>query len=705
MIKLDKKVILFGLIIIFCVCGILLYKSTQKIVYMEYIKLDENCDSSLKILNNNSKIEQEFKIPYQMFSGVGLIVEYFNQENNSKYEVVVKDKTANKEITSFVFYSNEVENNSVNKLLLNSPIKVDNTHTFSIIIQAISKENDKNYVAFGVDEYTGSLKNEENQYNSTLCMNIYGGNTNIFWFLFTLGCEIYVLGLLIYIIYLYINQKSIKQNILVQVGILGIIVFLTLSLFAKQQNFIDEVDNIIGGMLITKGKILYKDYYIQHTPIAYFLCAILSLCQAESVEQFRLIYYVLITFVWMGLYIRHKDNFGKTKMILLPILQIILGVAIASETTMILSDNIQAICMIALVLEFLQYLKDEKIDWKRSIIVSLSIFFSFGSAFISVYQIFAICLGVVVNEIIYWVKNKKITLKKCLQRYWKLIVVCIIPFVVVLIYFVLTNSLNEAYEQAYKFNTEVYSYYTGLGDNIIAPFLIGTKNFIQIIPDSIQNIFTGKDVNVSIIKLLVGIEIFFVVVKMICKKEYFKSIILVMFMEFGFIRDSFHLIAFWSSVLIIILVEFNYNKKSIVQKKIESLVLTVLTMFLLVIFIDKSTVVLLNKIKPISIIEQKVIEETVDGETIFIDLYSCLSVYLIYKDRFPVNRVGFILPWYMDWYEVDTIEDLEKHHPRVCVYNENAEVWKITNFANYLKEYLNKNYEKIDENGLLWISK
>lgn len=700
--KKQKSLIVVLSIFIIAICGFLLYKSTQKLVYMEYITLGQEAQSALSIADNSVQIEQEFSFPYKLFSGIGLSIGTNERDNNSRYEVIIMDKTENKQITSFEFNASHVQDNKIFDLTLNSPIEVDNTHKFSIIIRAISKVNPANYIAFWVDETSGTLNYNGEEQTGNLCMSVYGGASNSFWFIFTLVCEIYVVALIIYILYLYVNKKPIKHNSLVQAGLLGIIVFTLLVAFINVEVFTDETDNIIGGMLISEGRVLYRDYYTQHTPVAYLLCALFSICGAGSVEQFRLLNYALMTLIYIGLYLRHKDNFGKAKMMLLPVIQIVFGVLLDINSTMILSDNIQAICMIALLLEFLQYWKDKKLDWKRSIIISLSIFCSFGSAFISVYPIFAICLGVFINEIYYWINNKGITLKEFIQRYWKLVIACIVPFAILFVYLVSTNSFLHAYEQAFKFNTEVYSYYTGLGGSIIQPFFMGIRNFINIIPNSIATIAQGKDILFSITKIILDIGILIVLVNMIRKKEYLKSATLILFMCFGFTRDGFHTIAFWASMITMILMAIDFKKMSYNQKVFSITLIILLSAFTLGNYINQYVTYLFKEMTPISATDLKVMEETSEGEQIFLDIFTCQSTYLVYNNRLPMNRLTFILPWYMDWYETDVVDDLETKRPRFVLFYDEVNATGHTDFFEYFKEYLHENYEQVPGHGLLW---
>ncbi len=710
--KKQKIWLCLGFVAILMICIFMLYRATKKLTYIEYEKLGTNCESVLEMNNNDFTIEQEFKMPYPMFQGISLSIGTYGRENNSRYEAIIMDKTTNQQIASFEFNTSQVNDNEPYRLLLDFPKEVDCTHLFSVMMKAKTRVNGENGIAFYADKNVENNENlyyNGNSYDADLCMEIFGGNPSKFWFLLTFALVLFVLACLGYIIYLARHHKSIRRNAFVQAGLLGMIIFAGLAVFSGMETFGDEVDNMIGGMLIAKGRILYVDYYTQHTPLMYFLCAVFSLLQAGSVEQFRLLYYGIIAIAYMALYLRHKDNFGKIKMAILPMVQITFGLMLGKETLMVLSDNIQAICLIALLLEFLQYLKDEKLDWKRSMIVSISIFGSFTAAFVSVYAIFAICVGVFIKEILYWKQQKSISFRNLLMRYWKLVIACAFPFMIWFVYLIATHSLGDFYEQAFRFNTEVYSYYLegGFGSNVLQPFFIGVTNFVQIVPNAVENIMENQEVIAAFVNLILGIYLFGILIYLWRKKKYLKTVILFLFISFGFTRtnENFHAIATWSSVLTIVLLHTNWGKLRNTQKTAFKIILMVTLLLVLGNYCNQLTLYLFKEKQTITALDQMVISQTNEGEEIFYDIYSHSSVYLIYKNRLPINRLGFILPWYMDWYELDTIDDLMEKKPKLVVYDEDLKAWEISGYDDYLRKYLHENYEQTEKNRKIWVLK
>lgn len=108
--------------------------------------------------------------------------------------------------------------------------------------------------------------------------------------------------------------------------------------------------------------------------------------------------------------------------------------------------------------------------------------------------------------------------------------------------------------------------------------------------------------------------------------------------------------------------------------------------------------------------ESKDIEltENENNKGIYLDLYVSPSLYYEYKGRYAINRAVYMLPWYMDWYEKDEIDDLFTYNPKVVVYDEEEDAWVYTHYApafvTQLEEYyyrFSNNNEKVGYN--IWL--
>ena len=72
-------------------------------------------------------------------------------------------------------------------------------------------------------------------------------------------------------------------------------------LFASRvREFADETDNLLGGLLITRGDRLYVDFFSSHMPLAYYVAAIPALLGAVTLEQFRVFTDLLLILATLG---------------------------------------------------------------------------------------------------------------------------------------------------------------------------------------------------------------------------------------------------------------------------------------------------------------------------------------------------------------------------------------------------------------------
>ena len=63
-----------------------------------------------------------------------------------------------------------------------------------------------------------------------------------------------------------------------------------------------------------------------------------------------------------------------------------------------------------------------------------------------------------------------------------------------------------------------------------------------------------------------------------------------------------------------------------------------------------------------------------------------------------MNKAVYMLPWYMDWYESKTIEELHEKRPRYAIFNKDAECWGHRGFTRKLRSALEADYTEITPN-------
>lgn len=73
------------------------------------------------------------------------------------------------------------------------------------------------------------------------------------------------------------------------VGLVGLLYLVAVGLLfaSRVREFADETDNLLGGLLITRGYRLYVDFFSSHMPVAYYVAAVPAVLGASTLEQFR----------------------------------------------------------------------------------------------------------------------------------------------------------------------------------------------------------------------------------------------------------------------------------------------------------------------------------------------------------------------------------------------------------------------------------
>ncbi|WP_455615421.1 hypothetical protein [Eisenbergiella sp.] len=694
-----KKIILSiaAFIIVF---GIGLNISKTKLTYLEYTTLNSTSDSYVEIDSLDDEIRQEFVMPYDILKGISVLTGTFERENNSIWHVMICEKKSGNIVVEDTFNASFMEDNQYHFYDFGRNFKVNKGEKYELIIKP-TKVNNTTSLKFYYS-LNSQIEDSVMTINSTnaagdLCIAVYGGDVDFWWTGFYLFVLSYIIVLVSRGIIVVKHKNSLSKDKIFVSLLLSVIVFLLMFTFAVSNSFTDELDNMRGGMIIAKGGVLYRDYITQHTPVTYYLCSLFALMGAGSVQQFRLSYYIVEAVIWGFLYFRHSENIGKKRMLLLPIAESIFISSMMPQGYQVLSDGIQGLCMVMLLLEFIEYYKDKGLGWIRCIIVSCCIWGSFGAAFISSYALFWIVLAVFILEIKY-LKNVKKNMNEIFGRYYKLLVSVVTPLILAIIYFKINHSLRIAFEQFYKFNREVYSQYMGgLGENLVQPIIDALRNYFMVIANKFNEIIVASASNISILQLIIILAATVMILITIAKQKYMLALLFFMTMCCSATRGyGFHGLAAWYIAILVIVILPEYTK--VYNRKVVYSIGGVVSVFLVSIYVDLVADNLLYKQNSISELDKAVISITDDGEGIFMDAMSNDSLYLCYKNRYPVNRAVYILPWYMDWYEQDAIEDLLSRMPRVAVFKVNMEPSGNGYYANALLKTLSDKYMRFSDN-------
>lgn len=683
-------------------------QAARKITYKEYKNLGnlEGELTGIAIQSNNDELRQTFDMPYDIVTSIAIQIGTFARDNNSEWNVYLYETGTEKSVYTDHFNASLITDNDYYEIKLKRNVRVNINQKYTVVIQAQNVDEDS-ALAFYIDTKAGTEGNDlyhaGEKISGQLVARIYGGEIDYWW----LGMYwLIILVLFLAVIrgwYLFSKNKDVLHDGIIRILLVGIAFFLLRCSFSVGETFSDETDNLYGGLIIANGRILYRDYVTQHTPVVYYLCSIFALLGANSTAQFRLSYYFVEAVIWAAAYKRYL-SLGSRKIALIPILEAIcISTIVGSAGFQILSDGWQGMMFVILLLEFLKYSKERTLDWSRCIIISACSWGSFGAAFLSAYSLAFLVVTFLVLEIKDW-RNKKCSWNLLVQRYYKLVVSIVVPVLAAVIYFKKNSALRRAYDQCYAFNREVYpKYNSGLGEKFIQPFINGIQNFFGIIYDNFKSIVNAEATNGIILQLVIMVTAVAILIKLFNKGKRAESLAVLLMMIFAATRGyGFHGLAAWYIAVMTVAMNTDIIKELFPRVGMAAAGLIGIVLFST--YVGQVGSNLLYEPSSVSELEENVVELTEEEQdkNIYLDAYSCNPLYLYYKGRKPVNSAVYMLPWYMDWYEHDDISALEDYQPRVAVYNEDRNCWDYTHYNNKFDSTIKEKYTRLGDADSEW---
>ena len=284
-------------------------------------------------------------MPYDIFDSVAVQIGTYGHDNNSIWQFSLYDASGNV-LYQDSFNASQIEDNGYyrHKIKKRLGVRKGDLYYFSITAKDVSDLSKFAFYASSGDnpENTALTYNGQNTEN-TLCFKVYGGDKDHWWHGLITFVFLYVMAIIWRLYAVERSGNSIKNDTAIQAMLLGAVTFLLLFTFAFNGPFIDENDNLRGGLDVPLHP------------------AQIPLWKKEDGPA---------SFARMYLYYIHCFPQGSQ----------------------ILSDGFEGLMFTVLMLEFLRYYKDKNLNWGRSIIVSLCIWGSFGAAFVSAYALIFLAL-------------------------------------------------------------------------------------------------------------------------------------------------------------------------------------------------------------------------------------------------------------------------------------------------------------------------
>ena len=256
---------------------------------------------------------------------------------------------------------------------------------------------------------------------------------------------------------------------------LGFVLLIVFIFFINtfHQSYPDEFDNVLGGWYTLHGGLIYKDWFTHHGPIAYWIAGFLEFFGGQSFVKFRYLYSLFLVLLTFGgfWYIRRNLGFAKSKFYL----WLILLIGIASTYFwghMLLADSLSGFLLLPVFgLLILKGFYKEKIILRDFVFIATFTSLSLLSTLTFSYLI----AGIYLWTLIYYFfiqEKRKIWARESLKPF----IILGFPYLLFVIYLILTGSLGDFIYQALIFNQKfyVYNYPRPEGSTFINPLRYAT---------------------------------------------------------------------------------------------------------------------------------------------------------------------------------------------------------------------------------------
>ena len=494
----------------------------------------------------------------------------------------------------------------------------------------------------------------------------------------------------------FINRSIIVQSILFTV--FAFLVFLALWNQEVWEN--DEPEMFIKGQQIIRGGLLYKDVDSQHMPLMYHLSAIFARMGVSGMAGFRAAFFALFALLLGLMYWQYSSFTGKRTLYAALISYVSISITIWHGTC-ILSDQLQGIGMAILFVQLLRYGKEKR--WRAGgyICCAIAAFVSFGSAFVSVFGIFAFYVGIALI-IFGQEKDLKTALKRWALDTGRMLLAMSIPFVDYVLYFFRTHTAGAFFKWAYRFNTEVYTKYirNSYGSSIPGAMLGGISNIAKaFVVDSVS---TTSLIHIVVIALCM----FFVLDKW--KENRILAISVVVFVIACATRDCFGFHGLPVVWVFSVMIGYIFDKyfDSVIEQVRGSKVKQVILASAVLMFCAGYLQVA-NQLFSFSIKESYNTGSEEYALKILGDEYEEVGYFnldhelLLKGHKLPANPSMAVYPWFWEWEHDKAMKSLEKKKPRIFCYRSDQEVWgyKIADCSPEIEDFLQTNYIALTDSG------
>jgi hypothetical protein len=258
------------------------------------------------------------------------------------------------------------------------------------------------------------------------------------------------------------------------------------------ESYPDEFDNLLGGRYVLEGKIIYRDFFTHHGPVAYWLAALIEIPSRISFVRFRVFYSFFLTGFVFASYAFLRRRF-RAKADFYPVYITVLAIsATYFWGHMLLADSLAGFLLVPVyALVFLSAFHRRPLALRELVFVS---FLSASALLSSLSYAYLVAFLYLYSLWLYLTANKHADLKRAVL---KGIGVIALPYLLFAAYLVISRSLGDYVRQNFVFNAKyyVYNYPRPEGSGRINPIRFAVMIGHKFYRDFYGALVNAKDLN------------------------------------------------------------------------------------------------------------------------------------------------------------------------------------------------------------------
>ena len=474
--------------------------------------------------------------------------------------------------------------------------------------------------------------------------------------------------------------------------------------------FADELDNILGGILINKGVFPYTGFFSQHNVFPYLLSAAISYFTGANFILFRLFFALLLFVALLMIHLLINKYVGGKTGKYFAFLVVISAPYVWGH--LFLAETIIAYASSVLTILFLfKYLDNQQARIKHGDVILVSFLCAICVMSSIAYTYYSIFIFAVFILLYFFQKKGNQT-----DVSWPFFVsVIFLPYLLFLAFIISFSDVKEFFFQVYTFNVEYYSQFVyvppsplnGLIRVVSAFFIPFSKVFLNL-------------ANIKILPALLAVTVFIAMLLYFALNKKYKSFFFFLFslillaprhaLNITFSSD-FHRIPIFFICLLLssISVHLYYNlskkRRDPVSKSIFAILL-ILNILVVPFFISFQA-------KDIYYSYFRKTKSPINNDHYYGSLLNDLTekkdfvwaAPLHFKSQINLKpRIASKYTYFLPWNSVfdegvnELLADLEKNKPKIIIFEKTVTIWRypVTEYGKTIIEYINRHYYQID---------